>query len=119
MEAPARQPQNNRNTTSCVTGKVNLPDVEAALDQKTATMHVFQPEGKGVGPTLGPVVTVELNLEGQPVKGLVDTGSPVTIVLIDCLLDVLVKNKKTDQTKEEWKEEVKKRFLAPTLSINN
>ena len=72
-----------------------------------------------MGPTLGPAVTVELNLEGQPVKPLVDTGSPVTIVSIDCLLDVLAKNKKTNQTKEEWREEVEKKFLAPTLLINN
>ena len=57
-----------------------------------------------MGPTLGPAVTVELHLEGQPVKALVDTRLPVTIVLIDCLLDVLAKNKKTDQTKEEWRE---------------
>ena len=66
VEAPARQSQNTRHTTSCVTGKVNLPDVEAALNQKTATMHVLQPKEKGTGPTLGPAVTVELNLEGKP-----------------------------------------------------
>ena len=32
-----------------------------------------------------------------------DTGSPVTIMSIDCLL---AKNWKTDQTKDEWREEV-------------
>ena len=49
MEAPGR-PQNNRNTTSCVTRKMNLTDIQAALDQKTATMHVLQPKEKGAGP---------------------------------------------------------------------
>ena len=76
MEASARQ-QNNRNTTSCVTGKMNLTDIQAALHKKTATMHVLQPKEKGAGPTLRPAVSVELSLEGQPVKTLVDTGSPV------------------------------------------
>ena len=117
MEAPGRQ-QNSRNTTSCVTGKINLTDVQAALDQKTAMMHVLKPKKQGAGPTLGSAVSVKLSLEEQPVNALVDTGSPVTIVSIDCLLDVLAKNRKTDQTKE-WREEVEKRFLAPTLSINN
>ena len=54
-------------------------------------------KGKGDWTNLG---AVELNLEGQPIKALVDTGSPVTIVSIDCLLDVLAKNRKTDQTKD-------------------
>ena len=62
---------------------------------------------------------MEVSLEGQPVKALVDTGSPVTIVSVDCLLDVLAKNRKTDQTKEEWRGEVEKRFITPTLLINN
>ena len=71
MEAPGRQqssdPQNSRNpTTSCVTGKMNLTDVQTALDQKTAIMHVLQPKEKGAGPILGPIVTVELNLEAKP-----------------------------------------------------
>ena len=86
VEAPGRQ-QSNRSTTSCVTGKTNLTEIQAALDQKTATMHVLQPD-KGAGPTLGPAVSVEPKLEGQPVKALVDTGSPITIVSVDCMLDV-------------------------------
>ena len=114
-----RRQQNSRNTTSCVTGKINLTDVQAALDQKTAMMHVLKPKKQGAGPTLGSAVSVKLSLEEQPVNALVDTGSPVTIVSIDCLLDVLAKNHKTDQTKEEWREEEEKRFLAPTLSCNN
>ena len=102
-----------------MTGKTNLTDIQAALDQKTATMHVLQPYKKGAGPTLGAAVSVELKLEGQPVKALVDTRSPVTIVSTDCMLNVLAKNRKSGQAREEWREEVDKRFLPPTLSINN
>ena len=118
VEAPGRQ-QSNRSTTTCVTGKTNLTEIQAALDQKTATMHVLQPYKKGAGPTLGPAVSVEPKLEGQPVKALEDTGSPITIVSVDCMLDVLAKNRRSGQAKEEWREEVEKRFLPPTLSINN
>ena len=43
----------------------------------------------------------------------------MTIISIDCLLDSLAKKWKTGQSKEEWKQEVEKRFLPPTLSINS
>ena len=43
----------------------------------------------------------------------------MTIISLDCLLDILAKNRKAGQSKEEWKQEVKKRFLPPTLSINS
>ena len=95
---------------------MNLTDIQAALDQKTATIHMLQPkekEGSGANVRATYTVSVKLILEGQPVKALVDTRSPVTIVPIDCLLDVLSKNHKTSQTNEG------KRFLAPTLLINN
>ena len=46
---------------------------------------------------MGPAVTVELSVEGQQVKTLVDTESPVTIISTDCLLDILVKEGKSKQ----------------------
>ena len=42
-------------------------------------MHVLPPKRNVTGPYLGPAVTVELSVEGQQVKTLVDTESPVTI----------------------------------------
>ena len=54
-------------------------------------MHVLTTGGEPEGPTLGPTVLVNVLLEGHPVKALVDTGSPITIVSIECLLDVLAK----------------------------
>ena len=48
-------------------------------------------KGEAQGPVLVPAISVELLLEGQLVNAVVDTGSPITIVSIDCLLDVLVK----------------------------
>ena len=50
---------------------------------------------------------------------LVDTGFPITIVSIDCLLDVLAKIRTPNQTLEEWKQEVKDRFQTTSLSVNN
>ena len=105
MEAPGRQQsnrgKNDRSTTSFMIGKNHLADVQEALEQKTAMMHVLQPKGNVTGSSLSPAVTVKLSVECQQVKALVDTGSPVTIVSIDCLLDILA-----GQSKEQWKQEV-------------
>ena len=66
-------------------------ELEEALASKTATSHVLKPEGEANGPILGPAISVEVLLEGHPVMALVDTGSPITIVSINCLLDILAK----------------------------
>ena len=123
MEAPGRQQsnrgQNDKNTTSFMAGKNYLADVQEALEQKTAMMHVLQPKANVTGPSLSPAVTMELSIENQQVKALVNTGYPVTIISIDCLLDNIAKNQKVGQSKEEWKQEVEKRFLPLTWSINS
>ena len=72
-------------------------------------MHILQPKGNVTGLALGLAVTVKLSVERQQDKALVDTGSPVTIISIDFLLDILAKNQKAGQSKEEWKQEVQKR----------
>ena len=49
METPGRQQsnrgQNDRNTTSFMTGKTNLADVQEALKRKTAMLHVLTVPG--------------------------------------------------------------------------
>ena len=82
-------------------------------------MHVLKPKGEAQGPVLGPAVSVELLLEGQMVNALVDTGSPITIASIDCLLDVFAKLRTPNQPLEEWQQEVKDRFQTTNLSVNN
>ena len=82
-------------------------------------MHVLKPKGEAQGPVLGPAVSVEVLLEGQMVNALVDTGSPITIASIDCLLDVFEKLRTPNQTLEEWQQEVKDRFQTASLSVNN
>ena len=65
------------------------------------------------GTRLGPVPTSEVQLEGEQVMALLDTGSPVTIVSLEHLLQVLAKRKPQTQTPEEWRCEVEAR-LKPT-----
>ena len=101
---------NNRTTTNHLTGQdhdeelsqaqlkveqlrkeLQSAELQQALVTKTATMHVLKPKGEAQGPVLGPAISIEILLEGQMVNALVNTGSPITIVSIDCLLDVLMK----------------------------
>ena len=83
--------------------------VESLLEQVAATMYSITGESCGTGP----VPTAEVMLEGEPVVALLDTGSPVTLVSLEFLLQVLAKRKPCEQTPEEWKHEVRKR-LEPT-----
>ena len=51
-------------------------ELQEALALKILTTHVIEPRGVASDLVLGPTVYVEVLLEGQPVKALVDTGSP-------------------------------------------
>ena len=99
--------------------ELQAAEAKSALLGKTATMHVLAAEGKPEGPTLGPTVLTNVLLEGHPVKALVDTESPITIVSIDCLLDILAKNRTDGQTVQDWKEWVEEKLKPPSLSVSN
>ena len=60
-------------------------EVDAALVEAAVTMHTVTPVTESAAP-LGPVLTTEVKVEGSRVKALVDSGSPVTIVLSSSLL---------------------------------
>ena len=44
------------------------PEIEAAVNQATATLHGIKPENTNSGSRLGPTPTSEVNLEGSPAK---------------------------------------------------
>ena len=58
-------------------------------------------------------------IEGSPVEALVDTGSPVTIASIECLLDILEKHHQPGQSQADWMEQAKGQFHPPRISINS
>lgn len=49
-----------------------------------------------------PVVKAKIHLEEQPATALVDTGSPISIVSIDFLLQVLNQNHPGGTSQEDW-----------------
>ena len=99
--------------------ELQAAEMEEAMTEKSTTLHVLEPHGSADGPVLGPTLFVDVMLEGQPVKALVDTGSPITTVFVKCLLDTLEKLRTPGQSVEEWRKGVESRLQSPSLSVNN
>ena len=94
-------------------------ELQEALALATPTTHVVEPIEETSDPVLGPTVYVEVFLQDQPVRALVDTGSLVTIASIDYILKVLEKLRKPRQSIQKWKQEVQKKFQVPSIGVNN
>ena len=52
---------------------------------------------------LGPTPMTTVNLDGCETKALLDTGSPVTIVSLQFLLQALARQRQFGQTSAAWK----------------
>ena len=68
---------------------------------------------------LGPVLTSTVKVEGEPVEALLDTGSPVTIVSLEWLLQLLARQRRKGQSPNEWKAEVENRLEPTTVVLQN
>ena len=86
----------------------------------------IQVEGKalkeckeGAEPVLGPTLKTEIQVEGKVVEALIDTGSPVSLVSIDFLLQALKAQIGTAGTPAEQAQALKRRMEPPTTTIRN
>ena len=77
-------------------------EIEAAVNQATATLHGIKPENANSGSCLGPTPTSEVNLEGSPAKAFLGSGSPVSIVSLEFFIKACVQNRKTGESLAEW-----------------
>ena len=97
-------------------------ELQEALVRKTTSICVVQPlkeeEDRGE-PSLGLTIQATVQIKGSTVEALVDTGSPITIALIECLLDILEKHCPSEQSPPEWMKQTKARFQPPKMTINN
>ena len=129
FQTPARQGKvatvvavedEQRIPTEFETQTPHLPDeVDAALERVMATMHGITSVGKKEDTYLGPIPTAVVKFEEVPVKALLDTGSPVSIVSLDFLLEVLAKQRPEGQTLKEWEESVRKRLEPPSMTLKS
>ena len=93
--------------------------LDAALTTITATMHGLTPANQKPGLELGPTLTTTVELEGVPVRALLDTGSPATIVSLNLILEVLASQRPRTQSPADWREEVEKRMEPSTVALQN
>ena len=64
----------------------------------------------------GPIVKTEIYLEGHPAVALIDTGSPISIVSIDFLLQTLNQSWPKSTSKEDWMSSVRDQLKPPSMT---
>ena len=94
-------------------------EVDESLSEVVATMRVLKSANGDEGNSLGPTLSACMEFEGIPVEALLDTGSPVTIVSMQFLLEALAKQKPKEQGPTEWAAAVKSRLEHPSLTLHN
>ena len=92
---------------------------EAEVEEALERVHsISSPDAKD-NPHLGPIIYLEVQLEGIPVQALLDTGSPATIVSLEFLIEARWKTKPPHLTREKWEEDFKKMLKSPAIMLQN
>ena len=104
--------------------ELRAAELEVSLVENSVTTNVLHgsqdnpEEGKKMGrPIQGPIVEAEIYLEGHPTKALIDTGSPISIVSIDFLLQVLNRNR--PEGTSNWAHSIKDKLQPPRMTVRN
>ena len=98
-------------------GESNAVDIREDINKVFVTMHGVT--SSDVSGKLGPVLTSIVEVEGEPVEALLDTGSPAKIISLEWLLQWLAKQHRKDQSPNEWKAEVENRLEPTTMVLQN
>lgn len=109
--------------------ELRAAELEASLAENVVTTNVLHGSQDSTGSTAGgqdseellqgSIVEAEICLEGCPVVALIDTGSPISIVSIDFLLQVLNGNRPEGTNQEDWMSPVKGRLKPPRMTVRN
>ena len=97
----------------------NNGEVNNVLDSVIARMHGVMSSFSTGNIQLGPVLTAEVSVEGEIIEALLDTGSPVTIIQLEALLEILAKQRHPDQTISEWRTTTESCLEPTSLILKN
>ena len=78
-----------------------------------ATLGVTQPTG---GLTIGPRLQTEVEVDGRSVTAMIDTGSPVSIISLEFLLQAW-RERDATMPLETWKEQVRIALRKPSITL--
>ena len=82
-------------------------------------MHGITSEPSTGNVQLGPVLKALIEVEEELVEALLDTGSLVTIIQLDALLEILAKQLHPGQIPSEWRTVVESRSEPTSLILQN
>ena len=85
-----------------------------ALEEELAELKTLGVCARAGELAIGPRVEVEVLVDGLPVKALVDTGSPVTILSSSCFFQI---HKSQTPEGEDWKERVRAARRKPSIGL--
>ena len=90
---------------------------KVALRTRTSTVHTVAADISDS--QLGPTVFTEILVNGVPTKALADTGSPATIISLDCALNLFADQGDQQQTPEQVVQRTIGKFSPPDTSLRN
>ena len=94
-------------------------DIGGELDEIIATMHGISSDNVMGQVQLGPILTALIEVEGETTEALLDTGSPVTIIRLETLLQLLAKQRCSSETPAEWRVAVESRLEPSAVDFRN
>ena len=97
----------------------SMENISSELNKVTVTMHNISSNSVTEGIQLGPNLTGLVEVEGVALEALLDTGSPVTIIQLEALLQILAEQRSPNQTSIEWRAAVETRLEPTTVVLQN
>ena len=68
---------------------------------------------------MGPTLTATIEVEGEVIEALLDTGSPVTITRLETLLQMLANKRCSSETPAKWRTAVESRLEPSAVVLQN
>ena len=93
--------------------------VREAINDVFVTLHGLETGTNSEGVKLGPIPRAQIILEGEATTAVLDTGSPVTIVSLKHLSQILAHTRPPESTPEQWKAMVEDHLKPTRLSFQN
>ena len=103
---------NEEMATDC---KTNV--IEEAISHVMATMYGVKASRDTA--KLGPTSTTEMLLDDVPVRALLDTGSPTSIVSLEFFLRAAATRRTQEQTPADWGKAIQQRLHPTTISLRS
>ena len=92
-------------------------DISGELDEIIVTMHGISSDNITDRVQLGPTLTAMIEVEGEVIEALLDTGSPVNIIIrLETLLQILANKRCSSETPADWRAVVES-CLEPSAMV--